>query len=140
MPNSLLLSCWDFFPFGIPLSLLRPCCKTSLDSVGGISVYTRSHPYQRVARSRSRAKRSPGPSPPNLKYFIRVRPETSAPGYRPIDPSFSDSSEFNFDISHWANSSSQVPVCSVEPGTPDDVTTIVNQAFLLIRFVILLKY
>ena len=29
------------------------------------------------------------------------------------------------DISHWANSSSQVPVCSVEPGTPDDVAKIV---------------
>jgi hypothetical protein len=31
-------------------------------------------------------------------------------------------------------------VCSVEPGTPDDVTTIVNSAFLLIRFVILLMF
>jgi hypothetical protein len=55
-----------------------------------------------------------------------------------IDPSFSDSSEFNFDISHWANSSSQVPVCSVEPGTPDDVATIVNSTFLLIRLVVML--
>ena len=33
---------------------------------------------------------------------------------------------FKFDISHWANTSSQVPVCSVEPGTPDDVGLTVN--------------
>jgi hypothetical protein len=43
----------------------------------------------------------------------------------PIDPEFLDSQEFEMDISHWANSSSQVPVCSVEPGTPDDVASIV---------------
>lgn len=40
---------------------------------------------------------------------------------------YPDSSEFDFDISHWANSSSQVPVCSVEPGTPGDVATILQQ-------------
>lgn len=39
---------------------------------------------------------------------------------------YPNSSEFDFDISHWANSSSQVPVCSVEPGTPDDVATILQ--------------
>jgi hypothetical protein len=38
------------------------------------------------------------------------------------------SQEFKFDISHWANTSSQVPVCSVEPGTPDDVGLTVNLA------------
>jgi hypothetical protein len=32
------------------------------------------------------------------------------------------------------------PVCSVEPGTPDDVAAIVNSAFLLIRFVVLLTF
>ncbi|KAF8260158.1 FAD-binding domain-containing protein [Lactarius quietus] len=31
------------------------------------------------------------------------------------------SPEFDADISHWANSSSQVSACSVEPGTPQDV-------------------
>jgi hypothetical protein len=39
----------------------------------------------------------------------------------PIDSGVLGSQEFNSDFSHWANSSSQVPVCSVEPGTPDDV-------------------
>jgi hypothetical protein len=43
-----------------------------------------------------------------------------------IDPGFLDSQEFEIDISHWASSSSQVPVCSVEPGTSDDVASIVN--------------
>jgi hypothetical protein len=43
---------------------------------------------------------------------------------------FLDSQEFEFDISHWANSSSQVPVCTVEPGTPGDVGLIVNLALL----------
>ncbi|KAH9963685.1 hypothetical protein BJV74DRAFT_880011 [Russula compacta] len=32
-------------------------------------------------------------------------------------PGESDAQDFNSDISHWANSSSQVPACSVEPGT-----------------------
>jgi hypothetical protein len=101
----------------------------------------RSHPHQRVARSRSRAKRSHGLSLPSLRSFTRVRFQSSAPGgLPPIDLSFSDSSEFDFDISHWANSSSQVPVCSVEPGTPDDVAIIVNSAFLRIRFVALLTF
>jgi hypothetical protein len=36
------------------------------------------------------------------------------------------SQNFDSDISHWANSSSQVPVCSVEPGTPTDVGLIVS--------------
>ena len=43
-----------------------------------------------------------------------------------IDSVVLGSQEFNFDISHWANTSSQVPVCSVEPGTPDDVGLTVN--------------
>ncbi|KAI0301459.1 FAD dependent oxidoreductase [Russula brevipes] len=34
---------------------------------------------------------------------------------------------FTADISHWANSSSQVPVCSVEPGTSEDVGLIANR-------------
>jgi hypothetical protein len=41
-------------------------------------------------------------------------------------PGFLGSPEFNLDISHWANSSSQVPVCTVEPATPADVASIVN--------------
>ncbi|KAH9988281.1 FAD-binding domain-containing protein [Russula compacta] len=36
------------------------------------------------------------------------------------------SQDFNSDISHWANSSSQVPACSVEPGTPSDVGLILQ--------------
>jgi hypothetical protein len=51
----------------------------------------------------------------------------------PLDPGFSDSQEFKFDISHYANSSSQVPACSVEPGTPRDVGSIVNLALLPIH-------
>jgi hypothetical protein len=57
-----------------------------------------------------------------------------------INPGFQDSSEFNFDISHWANSSSQVPVCSVEPGTPKDVGLIVNLLFFWSSFVIPLTF
>jgi hypothetical protein len=44
----------------------------------------------------------------------------------PIDSRVLGSQEFKFDISHWANTSSQVPICSVEPGTPDDVGLTVN--------------
>jgi hypothetical protein len=47
----------------------------------------------------------------------------------PIDAGVLGSQEFNFDFSHWANTSSQVPVCSVEPGTPDDVGLTVNLPF-----------
>jgi hypothetical protein len=43
-----------------------------------------------------------------------------------IDTGFLDSQEFELDISHWADSSSQVPACSVEPGSPGDVALIVN--------------
>jgi hypothetical protein len=46
----------------------------------------------------------------------------------PADSGVLGSQEFKFDISHWANTSSQVPVCSVEPGTPDDVGLTVNLA------------
>ncbi|KAH9972613.1 hypothetical protein BGW80DRAFT_1459703 [Lactifluus volemus] len=37
------------------------------------------------------------------------------------------SPEFDADISHWANSSSQVSACSVEPGTPQDVAHILRE-------------
>ncbi|KAI9438134.1 FAD-binding domain-containing protein [Lactarius indigo] len=37
------------------------------------------------------------------------------------------SQEFEADISHWANSSSQVSACSVEPGTPQDVGLILRE-------------
>jgi hypothetical protein len=43
-----------------------------------------------------------------------------------LDSGVLGSQEFKSDISHWANTSSQVPVCSVEPGTPDDVGLTVN--------------
>ncbi len=57
-----------------------------------------------------------------------------------IDSGFLDSTEFNFDISHWANSSSQVSVCSVEPGTPHDVATIVNSVIFPSALSILLTF
>ena len=57
-----------------------------------------------------------------------------------IDPAFLGSEEFNFDISHWANTSSQVPVCSIEPGTPDDVGLIVNLAPLPVHVRSLLMF
>lgn len=37
-----------------------------------------------------------------------------------------DSSQYNDDISHWALSSQQNASCSVEPSTPEDVSTIVS--------------
>lgn len=43
------------------------------------------------------------------------------------------SPEFDADISHWANSSSQVSACSVEPGTSQDVGLIVG-AFIIYPF------
>ena len=43
-----------------------------------------------------------------------------------IDPRSIGSPEFDADISHWANSSSQVSACSVEPGTPQDVGLIAS--------------
>jgi len=46
----------------------------------------------------------------------------------PIDSGVLGSQEFKYDASHWANTSSQVPACSVEPGTPDDVGLTVNLA------------
>lgn len=50
------------------------------------------------------------------------------------------SQEFNFDYSHWANTSSQVPVCSVEPGTPDDVGLTVNLPFRHRPIIVLLTF
>jgi hypothetical protein len=47
---------------------------------------------------------------------------------------FLESQNFDSDISHWANSSSQVPVCSVEPGTPSDVGNIVNWSSRPLQF------
>ncbi|KAH9988273.1 hypothetical protein BJV74DRAFT_796325 [Russula compacta] len=35
--------------------------------------------------------------------------------------------DFSSDISHWANSSSQVPMWSVEPGTPSDVGLVLRE-------------
>ncbi|KAI0301749.1 hypothetical protein B0F90DRAFT_1816959 [Multifurca ochricompacta] len=38
-----------------------------------------------------------------------------------------ESPEFNEDISHWANSSSEISACSVRPGTPHDVGLILRE-------------
>lgn len=50
---------------------------------------------------------------------------TSSTNTNMIDVGFIGSPEFDADISHWANSSSQISACSVEPGTPQDVGLIV---------------
>ena len=47
-----------------------------------------------------------------------------------IDTGSIGSPEFEADISHWANSSSQVSACSVEPGTPQDVGLIVSAVII----------
>jgi hypothetical protein len=59
--------------------------------------------------------------PGGSAYHIIGRPNTSS-----IDTGSIGSPEFEADISHWANSSSQVSACSVEPGTPQDVGLIVT--------------
>ena len=122
-------SCWEQLYCVALLSLPRPC-KTTLDSAWG------RHPQQRLTKSRARISQSIYLLLP--KCFTQVRFERFEPLQYPlvciIDPGFSDSQEFEFDISHWANSSSQVPACTVEPGTPDDVALIVNFDLLSIHF------
>ncbi|KAI0298412.1 hypothetical protein B0F90DRAFT_1862245 [Multifurca ochricompacta] len=53
---------------------------------------------------------------------------------RSISPSsqlfYPGSQEFNAHIGHWANSSSQVSACSIEPGTPRDVGLILQELAL----------
>ena len=48
----------------------------------------------------------------------------------PIERGLLDSKEFDLDISHWVESSTQVPVCTVEPGTSNDVGLIVRSVLL----------
>jgi hypothetical protein len=79
---------------------------------------------QRV--SRSRARRS--------HVFYPGSRVTGILCASPIDPGFSDPREFNLDISYWANSSSQVPVCSVEPRAPVDVASMVTTLAVLLTF------
>ena len=43
-----------------------------------------------------------------------------------VDAGSLESQEFIADISHWANSSSYVSACSVEPGSLSDVGLIVR--------------
>lgn len=45
----------------------------------------------------------------------------------------SGSPEFEVDIAHWTNSSSQKSACSVEPGTPQDVGVVVSPCTLYHR-------
>jgi hypothetical protein len=61
--------------------------------------------------------------PGESRYHIIGRTNTSTSFI--IDVGSTGSPEFNADISHWANSSSQISACSVEPGTPHDVGLIV---------------
>jgi hypothetical protein len=72
-----------------------------------------------------------GLSPLSLKCFIRVSFERMASSVHCINLWLLGSQEYNyFDISHWANSSSQSSMCSVEPGTKDDVASVVNLVLL----------
>src|SRR6266849_9489393 len=81
---------------------------------------------------RSRARRSQRPSLPSPKCFIQVSIACSiSTVHHLMILGGLGSQEFEFDISHWTNTSSQVPVCSVEPGTLDDVGLTVNLAFFL---------
>ncbi|KAF8463791.1 FAD-binding domain-containing protein [Russula ochroleuca] len=64
------------------------------------------------------------PSPAHYKATCEKIAESISSASQVFYP---DSQEFELDISHWASSSSQVPVCSVEPGTPDDVASILQQ-------------
>ncbi|KAN0114373.1 hypothetical protein V8E52_006869 [Russula decolorans] len=61
---------------------------------------------------------TPSPSPANCEVTCEKIAKVISSKSQVFYPG---SQEFKFDISHWANTSSQVPVCSVEPGTPDDV-------------------
>lgn len=61
---------------------------------------------------------TPSPSPANCEVTCEKIAKAISSKSQVFYPG---SQEFKFDISHWANTSSQVPVCSVEPGTPDDV-------------------
>ena len=58
-----------------------------------------------------------------------------------VNSGFLASQDFDSDISHWANSSSQIPVCSVtsvEPGTPSDVGSIVSWTLCRYALIIML--
>jgi hypothetical protein len=85
-----------------------------------------NRPLQTSAKPRARRSQSP--------YLLRPKCSTQVSLHvwfwiaTTIDHGFLESQNFDSDISHWANSSSQVPVCSVEPGTPSDVGNIVNRS------------
>ncbi|KAI0251538.1 FAD-binding domain-containing protein [Lactifluus subvellereus] len=54
--------------------------------------------------------------------------ETIAVSISPASQVFYPGSpEFKIDISHWANSSTQVSACSVRPGTPEDIGVILRE-------------
>ncbi len=75
------------------------------------------------------------------RVFTQVSIESSASNvYHQLILYVLDSPEFNSDISHWTDTSSQVPVCSVEPGIPDDVGLIVNLAVPLSIITVLLTF
>jgi hypothetical protein len=82
-----------------------------------------------VEHTRSRARKSPSPSHPHPKCFIQVSLGATRLLSITVDPGFLASQVFDSDISHWANSSSQVPVCTMEPGTPTDVGIVVSRSF-----------
>jgi hypothetical protein len=89
-------------------------------------VNVHNHPH-RITRSRARRSHV---YPLSLKCFIRVSLKRSASNVHHINLWFSDTQEYNFGVSHWANTSSQSSVCSVESGTADDVASIVNSVLL----------
>ncbi|KAI0301762.1 FAD-binding domain-containing protein [Multifurca ochricompacta] len=73
-----------------------------------------------------------------LTHDYRLACEAIAKSISPASQVFHPGSlEYNEDISHWANSSSEVSACSVRPGTPHDVGLILHQlAFLHTPFAV----
>jgi|SRR6266850_176892 len=85
-----------------------------------------NRPLQTNARPRARRSQSPYLLHPKCSTQVSLRVCFWIATV--VHNGFLESQNFDSDISHWANSSSQVPVCSVEPGTPSDVGKIVNRS------------
>lgn len=82
---------------------------------------------EKIAESVSSASRVYYPGEPLSFVWFGLCPFVSPPTL--CFYYFLASQEFDSGISHWVNSSSQIPACSVEPGTPRDVALIVNWSF-----------
>jgi hypothetical protein len=111
------------------LLLLSWPCTANLGSAWVIWSRLYNHRRLRRTATKSRAKILPRPSHPRPKCFTHVSVGATQLLSVTVDSGFVASQKFDWDISHWANSSSQVPVCTVEPGTPTDVGIIVSRSF-----------